>query len=103
MACNTPVGHKDPMTVRPYVPRSCKNMWSGGTVNSMNFTTPDKPANFSANSTANSSAMNDSEYSDNTAWSYMVTPRRRKNISHRKGSEIGTSRNENLYAVFFSL
>ncbi|WP_431477955.1 hypothetical protein [Massilia eburnea] len=40
--------------------------------------------------------MNDSEYSENTAWSYIVMPRRQKNISHRKGKEIGTSRKEYL-------
>ena len=40
--------------------------------------------------------MNDSEYSTNTAWSYIATSRRSANSSHRNGSEIGTSMNENL-------
>jgi hypothetical protein len=40
--------------------------------------------------------MNDSEYSENTAWSYIVTPRRPRNISHRNGKESGISMNENL-------
>ena len=43
-----------------------------------------------------SSDMNDSEYSANTAWSYMPTSRRQKNISQMNGSEIGTSRKLNL-------
>jgi hypothetical protein len=71
-------------------------MCSGGTTSVTSASKPLSGASANKATAANSSDMNDSEYRQNTAWSYSAMSRRRTNISHRKGSEIGISMNENL-------